>query len=256
VVLFNAARAVAGMEGRDFLIPDDVKAAAPPVLRHRLLLKPEGFAVEAATSPAGVLDALGIREFDAVLIDLNYARDTTSGQEGLDLLSRIQAIDSTLPVIVMTAWGSVEVAVEAMRRGARDFVQKPWENQRLLSIIRTQVDLYRSLRRAEALRAVRQAESRATQNEAQATLGRYMLDMKPSVNNALTSMLGNAELLLLEPGQLSQQSLAQIKTIHSMALRINEIMQRFSSLASEMREAENASQAETHAVLPSRPVRR
>ena len=87
-------------------------------------------------------------------------------------------------------------------------------------------------------------------------LGRYMLDMKPSVNNALTSMLGNAELLLLEPGQLSQQSLAQIKTIHSMALRINEIMQRFSSLASEMREAENASQAETQAVLPARPGRR
>jgi signal transduction histidine kinase len=113
-----------------------------------------------------------------------------------------------------------------------------------------------SLRRAEALRAVRQAESRAAQSEAQATLGRYMIDMKPNVNNALTSMLGNAELLLLEPGQLSQQSLAQIKTIHSMALRINEIMQRFSSLASEMREAENASQAETNAVVPTRPGRR
>ena len=113
-----------------------------------------------------------------------------------------------------------------------------------------------SLRRAEALRALRQAESRAAQSDAQATLGRYMLDMKPSVNNALTSMLGNAELLLLEPGQLSQQSLAQIKTIHSMALRINEIMQRFSSLASEMREAENASQAETQPVLPTRSGRR
>jgi hypothetical protein len=95
------------------------------------------------------------------------------------------------------------------------------------------------------LRLVRQAESSAARNENHATLGRYMIDMKHSVNNALTSMLGNAELLLLEPGQLSQQSLAQIKTIHSMALRINEIMQRFSSLAGEMREAENASQAET-----------
>jgi signal transduction histidine kinase len=102
-----------------------------------------------------------------------------------------------------------------------------------------------SLRRTEALRLVRQAESSAARNENHATLGRYMIDMKHSVNNALTSMLGNAELLLLEPGQLSQQSLAQIKTIHSMALRINEIMQRFSSLAGEMREAENASQAET-----------
>src|SRR5207245_8676296 len=91
----------------------------------------------------------------------------------------------------------------------------------------------------------RQAERNAAKNESEAMLGRYMLDMKHSVNNALTSMIGNAELLLLEPGQLSKQSLAQIKTIHSMALRINEIMQRFSSLASEMRDAENASQAET-----------
>jgi signal transduction histidine kinase len=102
-----------------------------------------------------------------------------------------------------------------------------------------------SLRRVEALRVARQAERTAAKNENHATLGRYMLDMKHSVNNALTSMLGNAELLLLEPGQLSSQSLAQIKTIHSMALRINEIMQRFSSLASEMLGAENTSQAET-----------
>lgn len=102
-----------------------------------------------------------------------------------------------------------------------------------------------SLRWAEALRLARQAESKAARNEQYATLGRYMLDMKHSVNNALTSMIGNAELLLLEPGQLSRQSLAQLKTIHSMALRINEIMQRFSSLASEIRDPENLSQAET-----------
>jgi signal transduction histidine kinase len=102
-----------------------------------------------------------------------------------------------------------------------------------------------SLRRAEALRIARQAQRNAAKNENHATLGRYMLDMKHSVNNALTSMLGNAELLLLEPGQLTSQSLAQIKTIHSMALRINEVMQRFSSLASEMQEVENASQRET-----------
>ena len=102
-----------------------------------------------------------------------------------------------------------------------------------------------SLRRTEALRVARQAEGKAARNEQFATLGRYMLEMKHSVNNALTSMIGNAELLLLEPGQLSKQSLAQIKTIHSMALRINEVMQRFSSLASEIRDAENASQGET-----------
>jgi signal transduction histidine kinase len=102
-----------------------------------------------------------------------------------------------------------------------------------------------SLRRTEAQRFAKQAEHRATQNANHAMLGRYMMDMKHSVNNALTSLLGNAELLLLEPGELSAQSLAQLKTIHTMALRINEIMQRFSSLASEMREAETSSQAET-----------
>jgi signal transduction histidine kinase len=102
-----------------------------------------------------------------------------------------------------------------------------------------------SLRRTEALRLAKQAEQRAAQNANDAVLGRYMTDMKHSVNNAMTSLLGNAELLLLEPGELSSQSLLQIKTIHTMALRINEIMQRFSSLASEMRDVETPSQAET-----------
>ncbi len=74
-------------------------------------------------------------------MDLNYARDTTSGQEGLDLLKRLKDVDETLPVVVMTAWGSVELTVEAMRHGARDFVQKPWDNARLLSILRTQIEL-------------------------------------------------------------------------------------------------------------------
>src|SRR5215510_1189953 len=119
----------------------------------RLLLKPEGFAVETATSPSSIFDTIRAREFDAILMDLNYARDTTSGAEGLDLLSRIQAMDSTLPVIVMTAWGNVELAVEAMRRGARDFIQKPWENARLLSVLRTQVELHRALQDAERLAA-------------------------------------------------------------------------------------------------------
>ena len=102
-----------------------------------------------------------------------------------------------------------------------------------------------SLRRTEALKIARQAERNAALNANQAVLGRYMIEMKHNVNNALTSLLGNAELLLLEPGQLSAQSLAQIKTIHTMAMRINEVVQRFSSLASEMKDAETSSQAET-----------
>ena len=103
----------------------------------QLLLHPQGYRVESAKSPAEVREALAVDSYDALLIDLNYTRDTTSGREGLDLLSEIVTLDSNLPVIVMTAWGNVDLAVEAMRRGARDFIQKPWENDRLLSILRT-----------------------------------------------------------------------------------------------------------------------
>jgi DNA-binding NtrC family response regulator len=120
----------------------------------QLLLKTEGYQVQSVSSPAAVLAEVGETDFDAVLIDLNYARDTTSGQEGLDLLARLHAEDATLPVIVMTAWASVDVAVEAMRRGARDFVQKPWDNARLLAIVRTQVELSRALRRGRQLERV------------------------------------------------------------------------------------------------------
>jgi DNA-binding NtrC family response regulator len=119
----------------------------------RLLLKGEGFHLETANSPAGILAALDAREFDVILMDLNYARDTTSGEEGLDLLTRIQNIDNTLPIVVMTAWGSVELAVEAMRRGARDFIQKPWDNARLLAILRTQIELSQALRKGQRLEA-------------------------------------------------------------------------------------------------------
>src|SRR5262249_18531644 len=119
----------------------------------RLLLKTEGYETETASSPAGVIKAVETNDFHVLLIDLNYSRDTTSGKEGLDLLSRIRNMDTTLPVVVMTAWGSVELAVEAMRRGARDFIQKPWENERLLAILRTQVELARALRREKRLEA-------------------------------------------------------------------------------------------------------
>lgn len=132
------------------LIADD----QPDVLEAlRLLLKTAGYSIETAPSPSAVLDAVGRREYDALLMDLNYARDTTSGQEGLDLLSKLREIDELLPVIVMTAWGSIELAVEAMRRGARDFVQKPWDNARLLATVRTQIELSDALRRGRRLEA-------------------------------------------------------------------------------------------------------
>jgi DNA-binding NtrC family response regulator len=119
----------------------------------RLLLKGEGYRTETVNSPAKVQAALEEGEFDVVLMDLNYARDTTSGQEGLDLLARIQSLDNTLPVVVMTAWGNVELVVEAMRRGARDFMQKPWDNSRLVAILRNQVELGRALRKGQRLEA-------------------------------------------------------------------------------------------------------
>jgi DNA-binding NtrC family response regulator len=117
----------------------------------RLLLKGEGYAIATAASPAAVLAAVQANDFDAVLLDLNYARDTTTGREGLELVSELQGIDPTLPTVVMTAWGSVEKAVEAMRRGARDFIEKPWDNARLLATLRTQVELGRALRRSRRL---------------------------------------------------------------------------------------------------------
>jgi DNA-binding NtrC family response regulator len=141
----------------------------------RLLLKGEGFAIETAASPAGVLSALEAKDFDAVLMDLNYARDTTSGEEGLDLLARIQAIDPTLPVIVMTAWGTVDLAVEAMRRGARDFVQKPWDNTRLTTTLRTQIALGRALRRGQRL----EAENRILRQESEPEMVAASAAMRP-----------------------------------------------------------------------------
>lgn len=119
----------------------------------RLLLKGEGYQITSVTSPGMVLKEIEKNDFDVLLVDLNYTRDTTSGEEGLDLLTNINSLDSNLPVVVMTAWGSVELAVEAMRRGARDFVEKPWDNARLLSIIKTQIELSKSLRRSEKLEA-------------------------------------------------------------------------------------------------------
>jgi DNA-binding NtrC family response regulator len=130
------------------LVADD----QPDILEAlKLLLKGEGFDVETAASPRAVLAAIEARDFDALLVDMNYTRDTTSGTEGLDLLSRVQALEGAPPVVVMTAWASIDGAVEAMRRGARDYVEKPWDNRRLLATLRTQVELGRALRKSQRL---------------------------------------------------------------------------------------------------------
>src|SRR5258706_10469122 len=117
----------------------------------KLLVKGEGLEVEPAASPRAVLAAVEASDFDALLVDMNYARDTTSGTEGLDLVSRVRALEGAPPIVVMTAFGTIDGAVEAMRRGARDFVEKPWDNRRLLTTLRTQVELGRALRTSQRL---------------------------------------------------------------------------------------------------------
>jgi DNA-binding NtrC family response regulator len=174
------------------LIADD----QPDVLEAlRLLLKGAGYQIEAAASPAEALKALEVRDFDVVLMDLNYARDTTSGQEGLDLLSRIQMLDSALPVVVMTAWGSVDVAVEAMRRGARDFIQKPWENARLLAVLRTQVELAQALRTGKLL----EAENSLLRGEGRTNLTAQSPAMQPILQ--LIERVGPSEANVLITGE-------------------------------------------------------
>ncbi len=179
----------------------------------RLLLKGEGFRIETAASPAGVVAAVESREFEVVLIDLNYARDTTSGQEGLDLLTRLTALDPTLPVVVMTAWASVEVAVEAMRRGARDFVQKPWENARLLAILRTQAELARALRRGQRL----EAENRVLRGDGGPTLIAESAAMRPVLD--IIARVGPSEANVLITGENGSGKGTVARALHAVSAR-------------------------------------
>ncbi len=179
----------------------------------RLLLKTEGIDTEAAASPAAVLAALETREFDALLIDLNYARDTTSGQEGLDLLSSVRAKDSTVPIIVMTAWGSLELAVEAMRRGAKDFVQKPWENARLLAILKTQIELSQALKRSQRL----EAENRLLRAEGRPAMIAESVAMRPVMD--LISRVGPSDANVLIMGEHGTGKDVVARTLHALSPR-------------------------------------
>jgi DNA-binding NtrC family response regulator len=179
----------------------------------QLLLKPEGYGVDVVRSPEFAREALSTSQYDAVLIDLNYTRDTTSGREGLDLLSQIVALDSTLPVIVMTAWGNVELAVEAMRRGARDFIQKPWENERLLSILRTQVELHRALQEAERL----SAENRLLNAQGRPELIAAAPQMVPVLETITRIAPSDANVLITGEHGTGKEVVA--RTIHALSLR-------------------------------------
>jgi len=130
------------------LVADDQKDVLEAL---KLVLKGAGYEADTAMSPGAILSAVEKADYDAVLMDMNYTRDTTGGIEGLDLISRLRGMDGFLPIVVMTAWGSVDGAVEAMRRGARDYIEKPWDNGRLLNTLRTQIELGRALRAGQRL---------------------------------------------------------------------------------------------------------
>ena len=193
------------------LIADDQRDVLEALI---LLLKPEGFRMETAASPAGILAALEVGEFDVVLIDLNYARDTTSGQEGLDLLDRIRAMDSTLPVVLMTAWGSIELAVDAMRRGARDFVQKPWDNARLLSVLRTQIELARALHRGERL----EAENEILRGEGQPVMIAESPAMRPVLQ--IIARVGPSDANVLITGESGTGKGLVAQALHAASQRV------------------------------------
>jgi DNA-binding NtrC family response regulator len=192
------------------LIADDQPDVAEAL---RLLLKNEGFVIETASSPAAVYRAVGARKFDVALIDLNYARDTTSGAEGLELLDQLRAYDDLLPVIVMTAWGSVDLAVDAMRRGARDFVQKPWENARLVATLRSAVELGRALRQSRRL----EAENRMLRGDGLPTLIAKSPAMQPVLE--LIERVGPSDATVLLTGENGTGKGVVAQALHSVSRR-------------------------------------
>jgi len=202
------------------LIADD---QADVLAALRLLLKTEGFEIETASSPESVLSAIERRQFDAVLIDLNYARDTTSGNEGLDLLTGIQGHDATLPVVVMTAWGSVNLAVEAMRRGARDFIQKPWENARLLAVLRTQVELASALRRGQDLEAENLALRDTAAADTPSKLPRIIAE-SPAMKSVLklVERIGPADANVLITGENGTGKEVTARALHAISGRASQ----------------------------------
>ena len=204
------ATSLAPVKGARVLVADDQRDVLEAL---RLLLKPEGYLIETATSPAAVLRAIESSDFDAALIDLNYTRDTTSGEEGLDLLSQIAGVDSTLPVIVMTAWGSVEVAVEAMRRGARDFIQKPWDNARLLAVLRTHIELSAALRRSQRL----EAENKLLRTEGVPTFIAESEAMRPVLD--LISRVAPSDANILITGEHGSGKEVVARTVHALSSR-------------------------------------
>ncbi|HEX7181828.1 MAG TPA: sigma-54 dependent transcriptional regulator [Thermoanaerobaculia bacterium] len=196
------------------LIADDQREVREAL---RLLLKAEGYETEAAASPAEVIQTVTSRDLDVVLMDLNYTRDTTSGQEGLTLLARLRALDDTLPVVVMTAWATVGLAVEVMRQGARDFVEKPWDNNRLLAILRTQVELGQALRRGKRLEAENELLRADGQPEGKGILVAESPEMQPVLD--LVERVGPSEANVLITGENGTGKGVVARALHAVSRR-------------------------------------
>ena len=192
------------------LIADD----QPQILETlEFLLKPEGYLLERARTPAAVLNCLDTKPVDGLLVDLNYTRDTTSGREGLDLLAAVRERDAQVPIIVMTAWDNVELAVEAMRRGANDFIQKPWDNLRLLTVLRTQLDLHRAQRRAQWL----EAENRSLRAEGVPEFIAAAPTMRPVLD--LLERIGPSDANVLITGEHGTGKEIIAQTLHRLSSR-------------------------------------
>lgn len=179
----------------------------------RVLLRGEGCKVKTVGTPDEVLDAVAHKAFDVALLDLNYARDTTSGREGLDLLKSIRKMDADLPLVVMTAWASIDLAVECMREGAVDFLQKPWENARVIATVLNQTELYRAKRRARIL-----AEENRTLKESKS---RDFLARSPVMQPVLEIMnkVAPSEANILITGENGTGKGVAARYIHSLSTR-------------------------------------
>jgi len=178
-----------------------------------LLLRPEGYRLVSVRTPAEALARFAESEFDGLLIDLNYTRDTTSGKEGLDLISAIRTREAHLPIIVMTAWASVDLAVDAMRRGASDFIQKPWDNTRLLTILRTQTELFALQRRTQRL----EAENRLLRAEGAPEFIAEAPSMRPVVE--LMTRVGPSDASILITGEHGTGKEVVAQTLHRLSQR-------------------------------------
>jgi DNA-binding NtrC family response regulator len=192
------------------LVADDQPAVLDAL---KMLLRSEGFQVDTVRSPQVALESLGLREYDTLLLDLNYSRDTTSGREGIELLQSIRAIDSQLPVIVMSAWGTIDLAVEAVRRGARDFIQKPWDDERLVTTVRNQADLCQALRRGQRL----EAENKLFRSQGRPTVIAEAAAMRPVLDSISQVGPSHANVLITGEHGTGKEVVAQM--LHTVSLR-------------------------------------